>query len=185
MEHISPPIATASHLPFSLSRGLPSPTLPGTTTSGLPNLSPTAKPSPLQGATEALPNDKRHSGCVLVPSKHLEAMHEIGSNVPKGLPPTEQPPEKENFNPHTPPEWTMLAREHLLTRDLGSEWKECVNAWLELEARLGYGTIAGTKVWRSDCFPDYCSNDCIQNALPAVDLRPEEWNKWVNKSQNG
>jgi len=185
MEHISPPIATASHVPFSLSRGLPSPTLPGTTTSGLPSLSPTVKPSPLQGATEALPNDKRRSGRALVPSKRLEAMHEIGSNVPKGLPPTEQPPEKENFNPQTPPEWTTLAREHLLTRDLGSEWKECVNAWLELEARLGYGTIAGTKVCRSVRFPDYCSNDCIQNALPAVDLRPEEWNKWVNKSRNG
>jgi hypothetical protein len=32
---------------------------------------------------------------------------------------------------------------------------------------------------------DHSLNNCIQNALPAIDLRPEEWNKWVNKSRNG
>jgi len=211
MGHVSPPIVTAGHLPVSLSRGSPSPTsLPGTTTaqiditqqcspgashasltsltaSASPNLSPTTQPSPSQSVTEALalPADKRRSGRPLVPSKRLEAMHEIGSNVPKGLPPTEQPPEKENFDPQAPPEWTRLAKEHLVTRDLGSEWQECVNSWLELEARLGYGTMTGTKVCRSYSFLDHCSNNCIQNALPAVDLRPEEWNKWVNKSRNG
>ena len=211
MGHVSPPIITAGHSPVSLSRGSPSPTsLPGTTTaqidimqqcspgashasltsltaSASSNLSPTTQPSPSQSVTEALalPADKRRSARPLVPSKRLEAMHEIGSNVPKGLPPTEQPPEKENFDPQAPPEWTRLAREHLVTRDLGPEWQECVNSWLELEARLGYGTMTGTKVCRSDSFLDHCSNNCIQNALPAVDLRPEEWNKWVNKSWNG
>ena len=102
--------------------------------------------APSQSLTEALalPADKC-SGCLLVPSKRLEAMHEIGPIVPKGLPLTEQPPEKENFNSQAPPEWTRLAREHLVTHDLGSKWQECVNSWLELEARLGYGTMTGTK----------------------------------------
>ena len=178
MEHVSPPIVTASHLTPSLSRGSPSPTLPGTTmtaqidimqqcspgasrasltsltASALPNLSPTMQPSSSQSVTEALapPADKRRSGRALVPSKRLEAMHKIGSNVPKGLPPTEHLPEKENSDPQAPPEWTRLAKEHLLTRDLGSEWQECVNSWLELEVRLGYGTMTGTKVCRSHSF---------------------------------
>ena len=172
MGHILPSIITASHLPVSLSCGSPSPTsLPGTTmaqinimqqcspgashasltsltASASSNLSPTTQPSPSQSVTEALalPADKRCSGCPLVPLKCLEAMHEIGSNVPKGLPLTEQPPEKENFDPQAPPEWTGLTREHLVTHDLGSEWQECINLWLELEAQLGYRTMTGTKV---------------------------------------
>ena len=178
MGHISPPIVTNSHLPLSVPCGSLSPTLPGTTmtsqfdsiqqrppgashadstsltASALPNISPTMQPPPSQGVTEsvALPTDKSRSGRPLVPSKHLEAMHKIGFNVPKGLPPTEQPPEqppeKENCDPKAPPEWMALAREHLLTRNLGSEWKGCVDSWLELEARLGYGTMTGTKVCR-------------------------------------
>jgi len=81
-------------------------------------------------------------------------MQEIGSNFSKGLPPTEQLSEKENFDPQEPPEWTRLAKEYLLTRDLGSEWLECVNAWLELEAQLGYGNTTGTKVCRYNSFYD-------------------------------
>ena len=98
-----------SHLPVSLSCRSPLPTsLPGKTTaqinitqqcspgeshaslttltvSASPNLSPTMQLAPSQSVTEALalPADKCCSGCLLVPSKHLEAMHEI---VPKGLP---------------------------------------------------------------------------------------------------
>ena len=147
MGHISPPIITNSHLPLSVPHRSLSPTLPGTTmtsqfdsmqqhppgashadstsltASALPNISPTMQPPPSQGVTKsvALLTDKCHSGCALVPSKHLEAMHEIGFNVPKGLPLTEQPPEKENCDPKAPPEWMMLTREHLLTCDLGSE----------------------------------------------------------------
>lgn len=102
-------------------------------------------PSTAQSVTKVLPVvDKRRSGRPVVPSKRLEAMQEIGSNVSKGLPLTEQLSDKENLDLQEP-EWTRLAREYLLTRDLGSDWQECVNAWLELEARLGYGNTTRTK----------------------------------------
>jgi hypothetical protein len=44
------------------------------------------------------------------------------------------------------PSWAMAAKEHLLTRDLGSEWETCVKAWFDLEGQLGYGAKACGKV---------------------------------------
>ena len=100
--------------------------------------------------------DTRRSGRQSVPSKCIEAMQEIGTNVPKGLPLGERPTEKENFDLQTPPEWATLARDHLLTRNLGSEWRDCVSAWLTFEGQLGYGTMAGTKVCHGLLFLRVC-----------------------------
>ena len=117
--------------------------------SALPTLSPTVQMSLSQSITQALPVE-HCSGRAAVPLKHLKAMQEIGSNISKGLPPTQQLSEKENFNLQEPPKWVRLAREYLLTCDLGSEWLECINTWLQLEAQLGYGTITGMKVcWKN------------------------------------
>ncbi|KAM6503920.1 hypothetical protein JOM56_000863 [Amanita muscaria] len=69
-------------------------------------------------------------GRTIIPSTRLEKMNAIGSN-------------KENIPQHvaTSPsnEWVTLAKENLLTLDLGEEWRSCVKAWLALEELLDHG----------------------------------------------
>lgn len=54
--------------------------------------------------------------------------------------------EKENIPPEEPPVWALLAKDNLLTRDLGIDWVECVDLWFQIEGKLGYGVVSGTKV---------------------------------------
>ena len=51
-----------------------------------------------------------------------------------------------NLLPDEPPTWAILAKENLLTRDLGVNWVECVDLWFQIEAKLGYGLLLRTKV---------------------------------------
>lgn len=156
-----------------------------------PMITPTSQSSPVPAdppldSQAHQPVDKRRSGRSVIPSKRIVAMNEIGTNVLKGLPQNESAAEKENVDPKGHPEWVTLAVDHLLMRDLGSEWQDCVNAWLELELRLGYGAVTGSKVCHGHHFRSKPSHDgTSQSALPAIDLRPEEWQKWVQKSRNG
>lgn len=42
--------------------------------------------------------------------------------------------------------WAILTKNYLLLTDLGDDWRNCVNAWFELEIMLGFGAVSGTKV---------------------------------------
>jgi hypothetical protein len=71
-------------------------------------------------------------------------MNQIGS---KNIPVVSV--EKENFPPTTPsspPDWAIAAKNDLLGTDLGAEWRECVQGWIELEEALGYGSITRSRV---------------------------------------
>lgn len=54
--------------------------------------------------------------------------------------------------PTGPPVWITLAKGHLLSRDLGEDWRMCVDAWFALEEKLGFGDVPGTKVSDGDVF---------------------------------
>ncbi|KAF9478057.1 hypothetical protein BDN70DRAFT_763143, partial [Pholiota conissans] len=62
--------------------------------------------------------------------------------------------------PGSPPRWFTPARDNLLGADLGEDWLDCVNLWIQLEERLGYGS----------------------GPLPAVAFRPEEWSRFLAKN---
>jgi hypothetical protein len=87
--------------------------------------------------------DGRRSGRNPVPSKRHEQMNEIDGKNKKT---TASPhTEKENI-PSATPEWVIASQDHLLKSDLGKDWTACVQAWFELEQKLGYGSQAGSKV---------------------------------------
>ena len=70
-------------------------------------------------------------------------MNQIGSkNVPVSLVSIE----KENIPPTSPPTWAIAAKNYLLGTDLGADWRACVQGWIELEAMLEYGSVAGSRV---------------------------------------
>lgn len=60
--------------------------------------------------------------------------------------------DKENIPPEEPPVWALLAKDNLLTRDLGVDWIKCVDLWFQIEGKLGYGVVSGTRVRRVDFF---------------------------------
>lgn len=64
-------------------------------------------------------------------------MDQIGSNKPRLV---KTGGAKENqATSKSAPEWMVAAQEHLLTQDLGAEWRSCVMAWVALEQHLEYG----------------------------------------------
>ena len=80
-------------------------------------------------------------------------MNEIGAPTQKTLAANVNALEttgKENKSA-VPPRWAIAAREHLLTRDLGSGWESCVKTWLNLEGLLGYGAKPCGKVRTNYC----------------------------------
>ena len=104
---------------------------------GNPETSTTSLSVPLNQA------DGHWSGRNPVPSKHHEQINKIDG---KGGNKTTAHIEKENTPPNTTPKWTITSHNHLLKSDLGKDWMACVQAWLELEQELGYGTQPGAKV---------------------------------------
>jgi len=104
-----------------------------------PSLSPLGQPTP-PTATSNQADAGRRSSRAIIPSKRNEQMSKIGSN------PGATVVEKENTPPDSPPNWAISAKNFLLVRNLGGDWNSCVEAWLELEGMLGYGTVSGTKV---------------------------------------
>jgi hypothetical protein len=57
-----------------------------------------------------------------------------------------------------PPQWMQSAFVHLTSRDLGPDWRTCVDTWVRLEENLEYG-VRG-KV-RSPPISMYTSNMCM------------------------
>lgn len=99
-------------------------------------------PMPLADATQSanrmatnIPSDTRRSARPVVPSKRAELLNKIGDNTKASLPTGLN---KENIPPTEPPPWVVLAKAHLLSRDLGEDWNICIGEWLDLEAKLGY-----------------------------------------------
>jgi len=126
----------------------PTPSVPQSTVGSQPKLSSNDILS-TSSATSSLPlgpagnqptEEVRRSGCPVVPSKRSEVVPITSKTTP-----TSQN-EKENVPPGTPPDWAVQAKNHLLVRDMGEEWKKCVGVWSELEGKLGYGCLTGTKV---------------------------------------
>ncbi|KJA16409.1 hypothetical protein HYPSUDRAFT_207108 [Hypholoma sublateritium FD-334 SS-4] len=107
----------------------------------------------IPGSGSNMPSDIRRSTRSVIPSKRSEQLNKIGGND------TDVPhPGKENIPPQG----------HFLLRDLGEDWVACVEKWFELEEKLGFGEVPGTKT-----------------ALPAVSTRPEEWTQWTMKTRGG
>jgi len=119
-----------------------------------------------------------------IPSKCIEQMQNIGAKFQSIAPSSST--EKENLPPGVPPTWAVLAKDHLLWRDLGIQWSSCVKLWFDVEDILGYGTVLGTKVSNLFFFFGIVPNShYLQSALPSISLRPEEWMNWVSKCRQG
>lgn len=89
-------------------------------------------------------NIRRHSNRPTIPSKQSEQLNQISQ--PNNKSNTASVTQKENMAPDDPPAWITLAKGHILSHDLGKEWEIYVHAWFSLDEKLGFGSIAGTKV---------------------------------------
>ena len=88
-------------------------------------------------------SDIRRSARAVIPSKRSKQLNQIGDNT---MQTSTVASGKENVPPAGPPVWVTLAKGHLLSRDLGDDWRMCVEVWYALEEKLGFGDVSGTKV---------------------------------------
>jgi hypothetical protein len=108
-------------------------------------------PAPEQPPSSVIPGEKstessvvlgvlHRSGRMLVPSSRADKMNEIGSKDTTN---------KENVVglvvdglTDGPPQWMQSALVHLTSRDLGLNWRTCVDAWVLLEGCSGKGKVS-------------------------------------------
>jgi hypothetical protein len=64
-------------------------------------------------------------------------MNEIGSKVVTNK--ENQVASNVNVLPASPPEWMQAAQVHLLSCDLGEDWRICTETWARLEEKLEFG----------------------------------------------
>jgi len=148
------------------------------TTAALPVDPPISLSNALNKVDNQLSDEVRRSGRPVIPSKRCEVTP-ITSATPKSN-------EKENIPPNTPPEWAVQAKNHLLIRDLSDEWNQCVEVWIDLEGKLGYGCQTGAKVMHHCSYVFFFIHVArYKGPLPAASDRPEEWNKWALKTRHG
>ncbi|KAG6835530.1 hypothetical protein H0H93_000483 [Arthromyces matolae] len=150
--HMGPSPSTQAPLPTTESSES---SLPNMDRSPLLNLNPDLKSSDPNTAVSIT----SRSGRTITPLTRNEKLNQIGvssseSRVADG---------KENIDPNSvvPPAWLLAAREHFLARDLGNDWKVCIDTWERFEASLNYHNSKG---------------------LPCAKERPSEWSQWVSKS---
>ncbi|KAG6906587.1 hypothetical protein DXG01_013050 [Tephrocybe rancida] len=160
------PTSTAIPSPSNISSASTTSSIPPATavpvvTSSYPPPQSTSNttPLPLGSANSAV---RSRSGRQIIASKHADEMNKIGSDQATILHSTSN---KENIPPEAsvPIVWHGMAEVHLHSMELREKWAASITTWTLFEDAMSSNSKVGL----------------------TAKSQPEEWQKWVSKSQNG
>ncbi|KAG6904575.1 hypothetical protein DXG01_008906 [Tephrocybe rancida] len=151
-------IPSPSQIPLLSS--IPPTPVPVVAPSDPPLASTDASPLPLGSSNSAVPRSR--SGRQITASKRADEMNKIGSD---GAVFSHSSGNKENIPPSAsvPLPWRGMAEAHLRSAELGEKWITSVTTWGLFEDAMSSNSKVGL----------------------TAKSRPEEWQKWISKSQNG